>query len=97
MKLFKRLGLAFNVLMNGPKVPKFQLKEWKGTDVEFGAYLASRHASIPQPCDSASPYAFLYASSEGIVVGLTTRWPGRYRNYVVVQSLGDDYVLGLRL
>lgn len=86
MNLFKRFGSAFNILVNGPKVPKFELKEWKTTDVEFGAYLASRHASIPQPCDSKSPYAFLYATAEGKVVGLTTRWPGRNRNYVVIQS-----------
>lgn len=86
MNLFKRLGLAFNVLVNGQKAPKFQLKEWKGTDVEFGAYLTSRQASIPQPCDDVKPYAFLYANAQGQVVGLTTRWPGRNRNYVVIQS-----------
>lgn len=86
MNLFKRIGLAFNILLNGQKVPKFELKEWKGTDVEFGAYLASRRASLPQPCDETKPYAFLYADAEGKVVGLTSRWPGRHRNYVVIQS-----------
>lgn len=89
MNLFTRIGKAFSLVFFGPeqaKPAKFELKEWKSTDVEFGAYLASRHASIPQQCDSKSPYAFLYADATGKVVGLTTRWPGRNRNYVVVQS-----------
>ena len=86
MTLFNRIAAAWNVLWNGPKVPHTQLKLWKGTDVEFGAYLSSQRASLPVPNDHQKPYAFLYTNADGKVVGLTTRWPGGNRYYSVIQS-----------
>lgn len=86
MTLFNRFAAAWDILLNGPKVPRTQLKLWKGTDVEFGAYLSSQRATVPVKNDHDKPYAYIYADANGRIVGLTTRWPGVNRNYAVIQS-----------
>lgn len=86
MTLFNRIAAAWDVLVNGPKIPQTQLKLWKGTDVEFGAYLSSQRATAPVKNDHDKPYVFVYTNAAGKVVGLTTRWPGVNRNYTVIQS-----------
>lgn len=85
MGLFKRLGMAYRALCHGHIPLKTELKEWKGTDVEFGAYLAAQNAGKACKSDDTKPFMYLYTNADGKVVGGTTRWPSGNRNYVVIQ------------